>query len=507
LKDFTQLADLASARLNGRVILANDEFFAGKQNLLKESKPVFIEGKYTARGKWMDGWETRRRRTPGFDWCIVRLGLPGVLRGVLVDTSFFKGNYPEQFSLEACDLGSGQSHSNETKRLAAEATSWIEVIPQTSLRGDSQNLFPATYEGRVTHVRLKIYPDGGVARLRLYGSVLPDIYRMSRGEIDLVAVENGGSVVTSSDQFFGAPRNLLLPGRGRDMGDGWETKRRRGPGYDWTILKLGVPGEIRRIEVDTAHYKGNFPDACSIEVCYAESLGDDPASIASIAWQALLPQTKLRAHHRHKFTHLCDAGTATHLRFNIYPDGGVGRLRAFGRVAPLQLSARGIPSFNALSSAASANALLDCCGSKAWVKQMVAHRPFASADSLFGAADAIWASLDRAEWLAAFQHHPAIGERRPKKNQSAKARRWSEVEQSVAKAADGDVLAVLAAANREYQAKFGYVFLVCATGKSSSEILASLKNRLPNDPEAELRVAAEEQRKITRLRLEKLLTS
>jgi allantoicase len=507
VKNFTHLPDLASERLNGRAILANDEFFAGKQNLLKESKPIFIEGKYTARGKWMDGWETRRRRTPGFDWCIVRLGLPGVIRGVLVDTSFFRGNYPEQFSLEACDLGPGHPYSNERKRLSSEATEWVEVFPQIALRGDSQNLLAANYEGRVTHVRLKIYPDGGVARLRLYGTVVPDMKRITRGEVDLVAVENGGSIVTSSDQFFGAPRNLLLPGRGRDMGDGWETKRRRGPGHDWTIVKLGLPGTIRRIEVDTAHYKGNFPDSCSVDVCDAKVLGDDAASIAAITWSELLPQTKLQAHRRHTFTQLSGTGTVTHVRFNIYPDGGVSRLRVFGRAIPQSHASTGIASLNALSKLDLSKALFDCCGSKAWVKKMITQFPVASADSLFEAADAIWSSLNPPAWLEAFRHHPAIGDRTPKNNQSAKAQGWSEGEQWVAQSADADLLVALAEANREYRKKFGFVFLICATGKSSGEILASLRQRLPNDSETELRIAAEEQRKITRLRLEKLLAS
>ncbi len=171
MKDFTQLADLAAERLGGAVLEANDEFFAPKENLLKEPKPVFIEGKFTDRGTWMDGWETRRRRTPGYDWCHIRLGLPGILRGVVVDTSFFKGNYPEHFSLEACDLGGKPPYKNEAKRLKDAATRWIEALPQTALKGDSQNLAAIANEQRFTHVRLKIYPDGGVARLRVHGEV------------------------------------------------------------------------------------------------------------------------------------------------------------------------------------------------------------------------------------------------------------------------------------------------------------------------------------------------
>jgi len=507
MKDFTQLADLAAERLGGAVLEANDEFFAPKENLLKESKPIFIEGKFTDRGKWMDGWETRRRRTPGYDWCNIRLGLPGILRGVVVDTSFFKGNYPEHFSLEACDLGGKPPYKNDAKRLKEGATQWIEILPQTALKGDSQNLVAIANEQRFTHVRLKIYPDGGVARLRLHGEVVPDAKDVSRGEIDLVAVENGGSVVTLSDQFFGAPRNLLMPYRAENMGDGWETRRRRGPGHDWVILKLGVPGAIRQIEVDTAHFKGNFPDSCSLEACHAAGSAADTFLAAPHVWRELLPQAKLKANHRHVFRKLKDVGPATHVRFNIYPDGGVSRLRVFGRAVRVHDHARALERFNRLSQAQARKALLDCCGSQEWVKCMLQRMPFPDRAYVFDTADKTWAALGPADWLEAFRHHPAIGAKRAEKTQSATAKRWSRGEQSMAQIAAPQTLAALARANQEYQARFGHVFLICATGKTSAEILESLEQRLSNDPAVELRIAAEEQRKITRLRLEKLLAS
>ena len=507
MNDFTQLADLASQRLGGRVIEANDEFFAPKENLLKESKPVFIEGKYTPRGKWMDGWETRRRRTPGHDWCIIRLGLPGIIRGVLVDTSFFRGNYPEHFSLEACDLGGRGPDKNEKKVLQSAKANWVEVLPQTPLKGDFQNSLPVNYEGRITHVRLKIYPDGGVARLRLYGEVAPDAKTISRGEIDLVAVGNGGSVIASSDQFFGEPRNLLLPGRSRNMGDGWETKRRRGPGHDWVILKLGVPGEIRRVEVETTHFKGNFPDSCSLEACHAGSTTMDAASIASQTWEALVPKTKLKANHRHVLNRLPAVGPATHVRFDIYPDGGVARLRLFGRAATQGGSAPGINRFNKLARRKARKALLDCCGSKKWAEQMLRRIPFSDLASTLEAAEKTWAGLGREDWLEAFRHHPKIGEQRAKAKQSAKARQWSVKEQSIAQKASPETLEALAETSQEYLKKFGHIFLICATGKTSEEILANLRERLSNNPETELRVAVAEQSKITRLRLEKSFAS
>jgi allantoicase len=505
MKDFTQLADLASERLGGRALEANDEFFAPKENLLKESKPVFIEGKYTARGKWMDGWESRRRRTPGYDWCIIRLGLPGIIRGVVVDTSFFMGNYPEQFSLEACDLGASP-YKDEKKRLKNSKNQWTEIISPAALKGDSQNSFSVDREARFTHVRLKIYPDGGVARLRLHGEAVPDVKRVSRGEIDLVAVENGGSVVSSSDQFFGAPRNLLLPDRAKNMGDGWETKRRRGPGHDWVILKLGVPGVIRRIEVDTMHFKGNFPESCSLEARQAEAPAADVTS-ESQEWKQLLLRTKLKPNQRHLFSKVEDIGPATHVRFHIYPDGGVARLRTFGRAANREGRTSGLNGFNRMPAAEARKALLDCCGSKRWAAQMLRQMPFSDVPRALDAADKTWAALGREDWLGAFRHHPAIGAKRANRNQSAAARKWSAGEQSVAQQAAPEALAALAAANRTYQEKFGRIFLICAAGKSSEEILYHLQQRLSNEPEMELRIAAEEQRKITRLRLEKLLAS
>ena len=330
--DFTGLIDLASERLGGAVLVANDDFFAAKENLLKASTPIFIEGKYTDRGKWMDGWESRRRRTPGFDWCIIRLGLTGIIRGVVVDTSFFRGNYPEHCSLEAASFDGLPTEA----QLTDESVKWIPFLPQVALAGDSHNFFPIDYQARVTHLRFKIYPDGGVARLRVYGDVVPDWPKLRElgGYIDLAAVENGGQVVTCSDMFFGHRHNLIMPGRAANMSDGWETKRRRGPGHDWVIIKLGALGHIHQIEVDTSHFKGNFPESCSLEACHAEGLTEESLTELSVSWNNVLARTKLQAHTRHYFDHeLLDAGIVSHLRFNIFPDGGVSRLRVYGMLA------------------------------------------------------------------------------------------------------------------------------------------------------------------------------
>jgi allantoicase len=329
-EDFTELIDLASERLGGAVMFANDEFFAPRENLLKAGAPVFIEGKYTERGKWMDGWESRRRRTPGFDWCLVRLGLPGRVSGFVVDTSHFRGNYPASCSVDACAVGANA----DVEQLTDEKAGWTEILPPTPLRGDSQNHFRVASGDCFTHLRFKIYPDGGVARLRVYGEVMPDWERVARGacDVDLAAVENGGLVISTSDEFFGHRHNLIMPGRALDMSDGWETKRRRGPGHDWAVIKLGAPGLISRVEVDTSHFKGNFPESCSLEVRQPTGLGTDDSMSSPPPWQEILPRTRLQGHARHFFgEELKESGVVTHVKLNIYPDGGVSRLRVYGK--------------------------------------------------------------------------------------------------------------------------------------------------------------------------------
>src|SRR5215471_5865744 len=332
MHEFTHLIDLASARIGARAVAANDEFFAEKENLLKPEAPVWIADKYTDRGKWMDGWETRRRRTPGHDWCIVQLGLPGVIHGVIVDTSFFRGNYPSHASIDACGLPEGADPTSAS-------VVWHPVMPPIELAGDAQNTQTldraAGPERRFTHVRLNIFPDGGVARLRVHGDVLPDWSRIlaDASEVDLAAAAHGGYIVDVSDRFFGEPRNMLMPWRAESMADGWETKRRRGPGHDWAVIRLGIGGVVRRAEIDTAFFKGNYPDTASIDAAVVadEGSGNVSADVSSKAignWHAVLAQTKLEADRVHTFE-LSPQTTASHVRLNIYPDGGVSRFRLF----------------------------------------------------------------------------------------------------------------------------------------------------------------------------------
>ena len=326
MTDFTELIDLAAEALGGRVIAANDEFFAPKEALLKATPAEWREGAYTERGKWMDGWETRRRRTPGYDWAIIHLGAPGVVRGVVIDTAFFRGNYPESASIEACEV----SGTPSPEELMGASTSWRMLLPQSPLLGDTQNAFVLDDNGRVTHLRLNIFPDGGVARLRVHGEVRSARHGGDDSLTDLAAIENGGFSVICSDMFFGHRQNLLMPGRSTHMGNGWETKRRRGPGHDWTIIRLGQPGAIEWAEVDTDHYKGNAPDSCMLECCYLPEATTEALTAPALLWAEIVPQVKLQPHSRHRFTAKAHVA-ATHVRLNIYPDGGIARLRLCGR--------------------------------------------------------------------------------------------------------------------------------------------------------------------------------
>jgi len=323
------LIDLASSRSGGRALLASDEFFAPKTNLLKPGRGVFIEGKYTSRGKWMDGWETRRRRTPGFDWCIIQLGVPGEIESVTVDTHHFKGNHPEACSLTAAELSSAP----KPPVLKKSAERWSEILSRSPLHPDAENEFVIRGSERCTHVRLLIYPDGGVARLRVWGEARPDWERLRgrKGASDLVAIEHGGVPLAASDEFFSEPINLLMPGPSADVGDGWETRRRRGPGNDWVIVRLGARGSINEVVVDTTHFKGNFPESCRLEACDATDLAPGAIPDERVQWREVVPRTRLGPDRRHRFKAVGRSGPVTHVRFSIFPDGGVARLRVLGR--------------------------------------------------------------------------------------------------------------------------------------------------------------------------------
>lgn len=321
--------NLASAGLGARAVSASDEFFAPLERMLSDAPAVFIPDKYDENGKWMDGWETRRRRGPGHDHAVIRLAAAGIIRGFDVDTSHFTGNYPPAFSIEAC-RSEGEPDSG---------TDWVEICAQTPLGPSNHHYFGCASAEVWTHLRLHIYPDGGIARLRVYGEPWQDWSKVSEGEeVDFASSLCGGRVLAYSDAHYGAVQRILAPGRGLDMGDGWETRRRRVPGNDWIIVALGHRANISRIEVDTAHYKGNFPDRCSVLA------GDLPAGAAhstdlivtsAMFWEEVLPEKKLSMDAIHRFSgaDIRPAGPVTHVRLNIFPDGGVSRLRVFGTKA------------------------------------------------------------------------------------------------------------------------------------------------------------------------------
>ena len=320
------LIDLASESNGGRTLLASDEFFAPKENLLRPGRGDFISNKYTDRGKWMDGWESRRKRTAGHDWCILRLGKPGMIKELDIDTNHFVGNFPSHASVDACQVPPFTALGE-----IMDEVEWTEILSRVELQGDSQNRFAIHYEESFTHLRLNIYPDGGVARFRVYGQ--PEESADDRDSFTDAAVsEIGGETLACSDMHFGHMENLIKPGIGTSMSDGWETKRRRGPGHDWVILKLGLPCIVERIVVDTYHFKGNFPDSCSIEGCVEPDRDLEAILINTIDWLELLPDSKLSGNQENIFSIASNqTEPRTHIRFNIYPDGGVSRLRIIGR--------------------------------------------------------------------------------------------------------------------------------------------------------------------------------
>ena len=320
--DFSQRwPNLAEERLGARVLFATDDFFAGKENLVKPGRGIFDVDRYTDRGKWMDGWESRRKRDSGHDYADIRLGLPGCIQAFDIDTNHFLGNHPPEASVEGCFAPKGPD----------EKTNWFEVLPKSPLEPGSQNLFEVKPSEPCTHVRLHIYPDGGVARLRVYGDVHFNWDRQFDRAVNLIGMDHGARVLCVSDMFFGQKDNLIKPFRPISMRDGWESRRRRRPGHDWSVIKLGHRGVFDRFEIDTSFFKGNFPDRVSIESIDQENLDVD--GIAKAAWRPMVAEQKLAAHHVLEVggEDLLQKEAVTHLRFNIFPDGGVARLKGWGR--------------------------------------------------------------------------------------------------------------------------------------------------------------------------------
>jgi allantoicase len=317
--------NLADPRLGAQALATSDDFFAPMARMLNPEPAVFIVGKYDDHGKWMDGWESRRKRVAGHDWCVVKLARAGVIKGIDIDTSHFTGNYPPAASIEACRLEHGVPDAQ---------TAWTEIVASRSLQGNSHHYVEVAASEAYTHLRVNIYPDGGIARLRVYGQPLVEWAGIDRTAlVDLAAMEHGARIVGTNNQHFGLASTLLMPGRGANMGDGWETRRRREPGNDWCIVALAHPGTLRKVEVDTAHFKGNFPDRCSLQAAFMTGGTDSSLITQSMFWQTLLPEQPLQMDHVHTYeAELAALGPVSHVRFNIFPDGGVSRLRLFGTI-------------------------------------------------------------------------------------------------------------------------------------------------------------------------------
>lgn len=318
--------NLASAGLGARPVSATDEFFAPLSRMLADTDPIFIEGKFDEHGKWMDGWETRRRRDGGHDEAVIALAAPGRILGFDVDTSHFTGNFAPAVRIEACGPITGDPDGTER---------WVTILPYKPLGPSARHFFKCENFDLYSHLRIHIYPDGGIARLRVYG--VPELdAENAKGEIDLAASLNGGRILAFSDAHYGEFGRLLAPGRGINMGDGWETRRRREPGYDWLILALGARGRISKAVLDTAHFKGNYPDTAWLQAADMGQFGDglsDAIVTDSMFWKELMPHQKLGPDAEHTYREeLADIGPVTHVRLNIHPDGGISRLRLFGHL-------------------------------------------------------------------------------------------------------------------------------------------------------------------------------
>ena len=317
--------DLSNPILGTKILYCTDEFFAAAKRLLNPSNPIFKENVFDNHGKWMDGWETRRKRVKGHDHVIIKLGKPGQINTVNVDTSYFNGNQPEYAKLEGC-----YSKNNNLDNLK-----WTQLTKKNKIKPNSKNLLKSLSKKTFTHLKLNIYPDGGVARLRLFGNIDLSLNKFLKNKIfDSANIVNGSHVIACSDEHFGNANNLLLPGKSINMGNGWETRRRRGKGYDWVIIKLGKACFINSFEVGTHYFKGNYPDNFSIQAfSFEKKINISNLIKKSRSWLTLIPKHKLKENSNFKIKNNKFLNKKfNYIKLNIYPDGGISRLRVFGKV-------------------------------------------------------------------------------------------------------------------------------------------------------------------------------
>ncbi len=318
------LIDLAQSRLGSKIVYKTDDFFASAKRIISPWPPVFKEGVFDKHGKWMDGWETRRKRTKGYDYLILKLGKPGVINKVDIDTSYFSGNHPNKISLQAC---------LSNKKIPDKKTKWTTIIKKSHTKANSHHFFKVKSKFLFTHVKLNIFPDGGVARIRIYGS-MKIIKKFGKKILNLTSVLNGAVPIACNNEHFGRAENILAPGKGKNMGDGWETRRSRGKNFDWIIIKCAEAGKVNNIQIDTHHFKGNYPDRCSLQAAFINyKISEKNIVKKSKKWNLLLNKVKLRAHKKHNFkTKLMKNKKINYIKLNIFPDGGISRIRVFGKI-------------------------------------------------------------------------------------------------------------------------------------------------------------------------------
>ena len=317
------LIDLAQSRLGSKIVYKTDEFFAPAKRIINSWPPVFKEGVFDKHGKWMDGWETRRKRSKGHDYLILKLGKPGKIYKVDIDTSYFSGNHPTKVSMQACF---------SKKKIPNKNSKWTTILIKKSTKANSHHFFIIKNKSIFSHIKLKIFPDGGVARLRVYGTI-ENKKKFGKKILNLTSLLNGATPIVCNNEHFGRAENILAPGIGKNMGDGWETRRSRGKNFDWLIIKCATVGKINKIQIDTHHFKGNYPDKCSLQAAYINSKISNKSIVnSSKKWKLLLNKVKLNAHKKHNFQNkLMKNKKVNYIRINIFPDGGISRIRMFGK--------------------------------------------------------------------------------------------------------------------------------------------------------------------------------
>ncbi|KAF9356626.1 Allantoicase [Mortierella sp. AD094] len=315
--------ELASSAKGGKVLEISDELFGEGFHLIKDEPAIEDKNRETANGFWKDGWETRRHNKTTHHTATIKLASPGTIAGFDIDTSFFDGSHPAYASVEACLLVDGVQDSYE----------WKEILPKIPLSGNSHHYYGLKASDDVfTHIKLKMYPDGGIARLRVFGNVSP-IFPDEKTVLNLASLANGARVIKSSDDRYGKPTNIILPTAGLNTRDGWQTRRSREEGHhDWVEIKLGATGILQSIEVDTTHFRGNSPDFVSLDACNSEY--NDVLYDPEVRWVNLLKKTEVEGDKKNIYALVAHHVSYTHVRLNIFPDGGISRLRVFGTRVP-----------------------------------------------------------------------------------------------------------------------------------------------------------------------------